>query len=135
MLALKFLAKFKDFGLLVMRLGIGLSFIMHGSQKMFGGVETWTQVGSSMTNFGMNHYHYIWGFLAAFAEFGGGIFLILGFLTRPAAIMMWFTMVVATTMHVLKGDGFQVYSHALEMSVVFFALIFVGPGRFSIDQE
>lgn len=135
MLALKFLGRFKDFGLLVMRLGLGLAFVVHGSAKMFGGMEMWNQVGAAMGNFGMAHYHYIWGFLAAFAEFGGGILLILGFLTRPAAIMMCFTMAVATTMHVLKGDPFQVYSHALELGVVFFALIFVGPGRFSIDQE
>lgn len=135
MLALKFLGKFKDIGLLLLRLGIGLSFVMHGSGKMFGGPELWGQVGASMTNFGITQYHGVWGFLAAFAEFGGGIMLILGFLTRPAAIMMFLTMVVATVMHVKKGDGFNVYSHALEMGVVFLSLIFVGPGRFSIDKE
>ena len=135
MLALKFFGKFRDFGLLIMRIGLGLAFVVHGSGKMFGGRAMWEQVGGAMTNFGMYHYHWVWGFLAAFAEFGGGILLLLGFLMRPAAILLFFTMVVATTMLVLKGEPFQTFAHPLELACVFFGLIFLGPGRFSIDQE
>jgi putative oxidoreductase len=102
---------------------------------MFGGPELWTQLGSVMNEFKVTQYHMVWGFLAAFAEFGGGILLVLGFLARPAALMMFLTMVVALVKHITGGDNFQTYSHALEMAVVFFGLMFVGPGRFSIDRE
>ncbi len=44
-------------------------------------------------------------------------------------------MVVAAAMHITKGDGFTVYSHAMKAGVVFLSLIFVGPGRFSLDQR
>ena len=73
--------------------------------------------------------------VAAFAEFGGGILFLLGFFFRPAAAMMAFTMLVATTSHLVKGQGFGDYSHALEMGVVFFGMMLVGPGRLSIDGE
>ena len=135
MLALRFLGKFRDFGLLIMRLGLGVSFIVHGSQKMFGGPELWTQIGGAIGNWGMHYYPVFWGFMAAFAEFGGGILFILGFAFRPAAFLLTITMAVATTMHVMKGDGYNVYSHAAELCVVFLGLLFVGPGRFSIDRE
>lgn len=135
MLALKFLGKFRDLGLLILRVGIGVSFILHGSQKMFGGPEMWTQLGGAMGNWGMTMYPVFWGFMAAFSEFAGGFLFILGFLFRPAAILLTVTMAVATTMHIKTGDDFKVYSHALELGIVFAGLIFVGPGKFSIDRE
>lgn len=135
MLALKFLGKFRDLGLLIIRVGLGLSFIMHGSQKMFGGPEAWAQIGGAMGNWGMTMYPVFWGFMAAFSEFAGGFLFILGFLFRPAAILLAITMAVATTMHLKSGDGFKVFSHALELCIVFSGLIFVGPGKFSIDRE
>ena len=73
--------------------------------------------------------------MAAFSEFGGGILFILGFMFRPAAILLTITMAVATTMHITKGDPFAVYSHAAELGFVFLGLVFVGPGKFSIDRE
>lgn len=135
MFTLKFLGRLRDLGLLIMRVGLGVSFIVHGSGKMFGGPEMWTQIGQAIGLWGLNVFPVFWGFMAAFAEFGGGFLFILGFLFRPAAIMLAVTMAVATTMHVSKGDSFQVYSHALELGLVFIGLIFVGPGKISIDRE
>lgn len=135
MLALKFLGKFRDLGLLIMRVGLGASFIMHGSSKMFGGPETWTQIGGAMGNWGMTYYPVFWGFMAAFAEFAGGFLFILGFMFRPAAILLTITMACAFTMHLKAGDGYKVFAHALELAFVFGGLIFVGPGKFSIDRE
>ena len=36
-------------GLLVLRLGIGIIFIIHGLPKLMGGVETWTKLGGAMS--------------------------------------------------------------------------------------
>lgn len=135
MLALKFLNKLSSVGLLVMRMGLGFIFIIHGSQKMFAGPTRWEMLGGVMSHLGITFYPVVWGFLAAFAEFGGGILFVLGFLFRPAAIMMCFTMAMAVTHHVYSGDTFKVYAHALSLGMVFFGLIFVGPGKFSIDGE
>lgn len=134
-LSLKFLGGAKDIGLLVMRAGLGIAFIVHGSGKLFGGVEMWAGVGSAMQHFGVTFGYPYWGFLAAMAEFGGGILMIFGFLFRPATIALLVTMVVATVMHWKLGDGFAKYSHALELAFVFFGLSFVGPGRLSLDGD
>jgi putative oxidoreductase len=132
---MRFLGRFRDFGLLVMRLGLGLAYIMHGSGKMFGGPDTWTQLGGTMSQLGITFTPTLWGFLAAFAEFGGGILLILGLAFRPAALMLLCTMIVATFTMYKGGQDFTAYSHPLKMAFVFFALLFVGPGRFSLDKE
>jgi putative oxidoreductase len=38
-------------------------------------------------------------------------------------------------MHLSKGDGLSVASHAIENGIVFFSLIFIGPGRLSLDEK
>lgn len=136
MLALKFLSRFREFGLLLLRVGLGLAYVIHGSGKMFGGPDTWTELGASMLTVGVTFGPpTAWGFMAAFAEFAGGILLILGFLFRPASILLLFTMVVATFTLFKAGQDFNAYSHPLKMAFVFLGLIFVGPGRLSIDRE
>jgi putative oxidoreductase len=50
-------------------------------------------------------------------------------------LVMAFTMLIALVYHLSKGDSFIKYSHALESGIVFLALIFTGPGKFSFDKK
>jgi putative oxidoreductase len=43
-------------------------------------------------------------------------------------------MVVAMLMHIRSGDSFVKYSHSLESAILFFSLIFIGPGKISLDE-
>ena len=61
MLALKFLGRLREVGFVILRVGLGLSFIMHGSGKIFGGPETWTEIGQAMGNWGVNIAPMFWG--------------------------------------------------------------------------
>jgi putative oxidoreductase len=125
-----------DIGLLILRLGIGLMFLIaHGGPKLMGGTEMWTQVGGAMGNFGISFAPTFWGFMASAAEGIGGLCLVLGLGTRVAAALMAFTMMVAATMHLSKGDGLAGSSHAIELGVVFLALVFLGAGRYSLDAK
>ena len=63
-----------------------------------------------------------------------GAALVLGLFTRVTCFLLFFTMLVATVRHYAAGDGFGGWSHAAEVGIVFFALIFIGPGRFSLDN-
>ena len=132
MFQLYFLGKFSDFGFLILRVVVGASFIMHGFPKISGGPEKWAILAGHA---GITTMQTAAGFLAAFAEFGGGICLILGFLTRPMAILLFGTMLGALNYHISKGDGFSSYSHALELAGVFLGIAFIGPGRYSIDKS
>ncbi len=131
-LTLSFLDKFHDLGLLILRGGVGVLFLFHGWPKI-SDPGRWEGLGGAMAHLGITFAPAFWGFMAAFAEFGGGLLLIVGLLTRPAAAMMAFTMVMATIVHVTGGDGFGKYSHALKLCFVFSGLLFMGAGKYSAD--
>lgn len=132
---LGFLNKYRDLGLLILRIGLGVMFLWHGYPKLIGGPEIWQKLGMAMSGIGVKTLPVFWGFMAAFSEFFGGICLILGILFRPACILLVTTMAVAATMHLGKGDGLKVASHAIEDGIVFLSLIFIGPGKYSIDKK
>ena len=133
---LKFLGKYRDAGLLFLRLGLGTAFIIHGLPKLTGGPKLWAGIGKSMNHLGIDFLPTFWGFMAAATEGIGGILLILGFCHRPVCLLLAFTMVVATlTKYSGKSADFATYSHPLEMAVVFISLAVIGPGRLSIDKD
>src|SRR6478735_1171999 len=125
----------RDFGLLILRIGIGIMFMLHGFPKITGGMDKWTALGGSMNTVGIDFMPAFWGFMAAFAEFAGGALMLLGLFFRPVTILLTITMLVATLKHAAAGDGFQGYSHALELGILFFSLFFIGPGRISLDAK
>lgn len=129
------LDRYRDQGIFILRLGIGIMFIFHGFPKLRAGPEAWVKLGGALSAVGINFAPTFMGFMAAISEFGGGILLILGLFTRPACFFLLSTMIVATMMHLKNGDSFVKYSHALEASILFFSLLFIGPGKFSLDEK
>ncbi len=123
-----------DLGILTMRVGIGAAFMVHGFPKLAGGPDTWLQLGQAISYVGIERWFTFFGFMAATAEFIGGLFLIIGLMVRQASFLMCCTMVVASFMHLGQGHEFKVYSHALKMAIVFFSLMLIGPGRISLDK-
>lgn len=121
-----------DLGLLIIRVGIGISFMVHGFPKLAGGVAGWKELGGVMQMVGINFLPSFWGFMAAFAEFFGGFFLLLGIFFLPACILLSITMIMALIMHIVNGDGFNNFSHALESLILFIGLAISGPGKFSV---
>lgn len=129
------LGKYRNTGLLLLRFGIGIMFIIHGFPKLAGGPAGWTQLGGSMKVVGIDFLPVFWGFMAAVSETFGGFLLIVGLFFRPALILLIITMVIAVLVHFAKGDGLSGASHAMELAIVFFGLIFIGPGKYSVDKR
>lgn len=129
------LGKYKNTGLLIIRVGLGIMFMFHGYPKLLGGPESWNAVGDAMKHTGVTFFPMGWGFLAAATETIGGLFIILGLAFRPACILLTITMIVASIMHLKTGDGIGGASHAIEAAVVFFGLTFIGPGKYSVDKK
>lgn len=117
-------------GLLILRIGIGIAFVVHGIPKVFGGAE---HLAGALAKAGIPG-GILGAYMAGLAEFIGGLALIAGILFRPTTIVLAFTMVVALAFHLNLGDGFIKYSHALESLVLFVALTITGPGRYSMDH-
>jgi len=122
---------------LALRIPVGIIFVAHGAQKLFGwfggyGLEG---TGQWMASVGLNP-GYIMALLAGGAEFFGGLLLLTGLLVRPAAAILAFTMVVAIeTAHIdsglfLSNGG---YEYALALLAVSVALAISGAGRASVD--
>ena len=133
---LKFLGKYRDAGLLILRIGLGAAFMIHGLPKLTGGPKLWAGLGKSMGLIGIDFLPVFWGFMAAFTEGIGGVLLVLGAFYRPACLLLTFTMFVATlSLASPKKTAFKDYSDPLKLAVVFFGLAFIGPGRFSIDKD
>ena len=124
-----------NFGLLVIRVGLGIVMIIHGVPHLLGGSSTWFGLGQSMAFLGITICPAIWGFAAACTETIGAALLVVGFHARIMSALLAFTMLVATIMHIQKGDAFQVYSHALSLFVIFVGLTCTGAGSLSCDTQ
>ena len=121
-----------DLAILLIRIVCGLAFIQHG----FGKIQhplTWMGPEATIPA--------IFQALAAISEFGGGIALVLGFLTRLGALGIGCTMTVAVIMHgFIFGDPFVNLTggHSFEPAIVYLViailLMIIGPGRFSLDR-
>jgi putative oxidoreductase len=122
----------RDLGLLVLRVGIGAMFMAHGWPKMVGGPAMWETLGGAVAVFGIGFAPVFWGFMAAFAELGGGLLLALGMAFRPACALLLCTMIVASARHLTQGDGFGKASHAIEAGILFFSLLLIGPGAYRL---
>lgn len=129
--------RYRDFGLLLLRVGVGIMMIAHGWPKIAAGPAMWGKIGQAMGALGINFAPTFWGFMAAFAESVGGLLLVLGLFFRPTLVFLMVpTMLVAMLMHkMVRHDPFNIWSHAATLGLVFIAMIFIGPGRYSLDAK
>lgn len=123
---------------LALRVPVGIILAAHGAQKLFGwfggyGLEG---TGQWMASIGLEP-GYLMALLAGSAEFYCGLALVLGLLTRPAAAMGAFTMLVAIfSVHFehglfLTNNG---YEYALALFAATVALTIQGAGSFAVDN-
>lgn len=123
---------------LALRIPIGIIFMAHGAQKLFGwfggyGLEG---TGQWMASIGLNP-GVLMAFLAGSGEFFGGLFILLGLLTRPAALVLSLTMLVAIfAVHFENGlflanNGYEFGLALLAASV---SLALSGAGKMALDN-
>ncbi|HBF48218.1 DoxX family protein [Shewanella frigidimarina] len=126
------------FSTLALRLPVGIIFMAHGGQKLFGwfggyGLEG---TGQWMASIGIEP-GVLMAFLAGSAELVGGLFILLGLLTRPAAVLLAFTMIIAiASVHISNGlfmanNG---YEFALALLAASVSLALSGSGKVAIDN-
>ncbi|HMS63700.1 MAG TPA: DoxX family protein [Ignavibacteria bacterium] len=132
---INFTEKHTDAGLLIIRAGIGLIFMLiYGITKMTAGPELWVKLGGAMSKFGITFLPVFWGFLAAFSECVVPVFIILGLFFRPAVFMLLFTMFVASIVHLSNLDPWTKIAYPLSMVFLLAGLFLTGPGKLSLDQ-
>lgn len=129
------LSKYKNTGLLIIRVGLGIMFIFHGYPKLLGGPDKWAAIGDATKHLGINFFPVGWGLMAAVTETFGGFLILVGLAFRPTTILLSFVMLVAAIMHLKTGGGLKAASHAIEIAIVFIGLTFIGPGKYSADKK
>jgi putative oxidoreductase len=127
---LRYLDRLQPLALLVMRLALGVVMFAHGYHKVFGGLHHHVQFVSSLGLPGWTAY------LSAFAEFFGGLLVLIGLFTRAAAFAICVDMAVAIAkVHFKNGlMGPTGYEFPLALAALAFALIFFGSGPIAFDH-
>ena len=129
------LGNYKNFGLLVMRAGLGIMMFIHGLDKLTGGPEKWADLGKSMGNLHIHFVPVFWGFMCAITESIGGLFCVLGLWFRLVSLFLVINFVVAVVTLFAIGKDVKGASEAIELCFVFAGLMFVGPGAWSVDKS
>lgn len=135
----KLLTSAPSFAPLALRIPIGIILMAHGAQKLFGwfggyGLEG---TGQWMASIGLTP-GYLMALMAGSSEFFGGLLLIIGLLTRPTALVLSFTMVVAIfSVHI--GNGLFLSNNGYEFGLALLAatlsLTISGAGKLSADNQ
>ncbi|MBV9849042.1 MAG: DoxX family protein [Armatimonadetes bacterium] len=127
-----------DYALLALRLVLGIVFMAHGAQKVFGafGGPGWANVIKGMGP--------VLGVLVPIGEFFGGLGILLGFLTRFSAASIAVIMLGAILkVHLANGffmnwggkqagEGFEYHLLVIGMCA---ALLLTGPGLLNIGRS
>jgi putative oxidoreductase len=126
-----------NFGLLIIRLVIGILFMGHGAQKLFGwfGGYGLKGTGGWLESIGMKP-GVTMALLAGLTELVGGILFASGLLTPLAGIMIAATMVIGIA-KVHGPNGIWATSNGYEYNLVLIAIAIgialVGPGQYALD--
>lgn len=133
-----------DWAPTLVRLGVGSAMVVNGAGKVFGvgpravGIDAFA--GYLGTLGVPAPVFFSWA--AALAEFGGGLLLLLGLLTRLAAIFIAITMIAAALLvHVpggfptaSVGTAYTIGEYTWVLIATSVSLLLSGPGRLSLEQ-
>jgi putative oxidoreductase len=128
--SLRYLDRLQPLALFVARLALGVIMVAHGYQNVFQHLH--------------DHVHMVaglglpaWlGYVSSFAEFLGGLLVLIGFFTRVAAFALCIDLVVAIwKVHWHNGlTGDHGFEFPLAVAALAFLLIFFGGGPISLDH-
>jgi putative oxidoreductase len=124
----------EKYGLLLVRLAVGLVFVLHGYEKLF------VSLGGSASLFagwGLGKHATMAAYVASSVEFGCGILLVLGLFTRLAAVPVVAGMVLFIVQtrwpHALSGVA-ESHEYAVLLGAAALALLLSGPGAVAADN-
>ena len=131
---LKFLGKYSETGLLLLRASIGLIFILVCAPVLFAGQHRWAQFGTAMRVFNFHSHLEWWGFFGALAASVGGILIILGLAFRLGILLAFVIALVNAISVACYFPGLYPKLVPIEIAVILVCLAFIGPGKYSVDK-
>jgi putative oxidoreductase len=120
-----------NFGLLIMRLGLAAVLLIHSLPKLFAGSPSWQSVGTTLAFINVGVPAAILGFSMLLLEALGGVSLMFGYFFRIACIILF--VIFGLYFFNYFSIGYQTLMlWSAGLAAVFFGLIYVGPGRYTI---
>ena len=119
--------------ILLLRIMSGLILFVAGAGKVagwFGGFGMTATLNMFQTNM---HLSAFWTYLSCYTEFIGGFLIMIGLLTRFAAVALVINMLVATWFVGFKNFFFGGAAYPFLLMVIFLVILLTGPMRYSID--
>lgn len=128
------MTKTVSYGLLLIRVALGIIMVAHGAQKLFA--YGYAGVASGMAQSGLPLPQVAAAIIIA-VEFAGGLLMIAGLFTRYVGAAFGFAMLVAAV-QVHLPNGFFLpggYEFTMMLAAASFGLALTGPGRFAVDRH
>ncbi len=126
----------KQWATIPLRIALGVIFMAHGGQKLFGWLGGKGLVGTAAFLTGKLGLTpgLLWATLVGIVEFGGGLLVLLGLFTRLGALSIALVMLVAI-FAVHRGAFFMPtgIEFAFSLFASALALLIAGGGRLSLD--
>jgi putative oxidoreductase len=127
---IKTLNSLQPYGAFILRIALGVSMIVHGYEKVIPhgalhGFETYVH------SLGIPAWL---GIVSAYTEFVGGILILMGLLTRLAALFIAINMLVAL-ITVGIHQGFGIYNYIFALLAIAVMLVFYGPGALAVNKN
>lgn len=126
-------ARFAKWGMLPLRIVVGLVFLMHGAQKLFvfglgGTADIMGKLGLPLP--------VLCAMIVIAVELLGGLAILLGVFTRLAGALLAFEMLIAIIVVRLSGGFFAPYGYEFELTLLAASLTFAlnGPGGMSLEE-
>ena len=120
-----------NFGLLIMRLGLAAVLLIHSLPKLFAGSHSWQSVGTTLGFIDVGVPAVLLGFSILLLETLGAVSLMFGYFFRIACIILFIIFGLYFFNYFrISYQTLMLWSAGL--AAVFFGLIYVGPGRYTI---
>ena len=132
---MQWLAEYREAGLLLMRVALGVLFIILTGPVLLSGPARWGNFGSAVRNLGIASNYQFWGFLGALAGCTGAVLMIFGLFFRPGVLLVLAITLVHTIGAFDGGGTVRGNLAAIELCVMLIGLLFVGPGKYSVDKN
>lgn len=116
-----------------MRVSVGVLFLIYTAPVLLGGPSAWAHFGAGARVWGLHSHFQLWGFLGALFGCLGGVLIVFGLFFRIGVLLV-LVLAIGHAIALSKGTGFRVALPSIEMCFVLAGLLFVGPGRYSVDK-
>ncbi len=133
---LSFLNKYREAGILLLRVAVGLMLIRLGFPVVAGGSGHWRVAAPAITQFFHITTHLaFWGAVVAFTELIGGLLLLIGLLTRVVCLLVALGLTFQGISHLGHHASLAAGAEVAARAFIPYALLLIGPGKYSVDKD